>query len=202
MERRVFRTVPLLVALLASAAGVSCGSGLHDGDEEQSTVQTVGKGGGTIEFMGGRLDVPSDSLTDDVQIKFAWHRKMSPTGARSSIYEIELSSPDALQTDPTLTIATTPEFAADPDSAIGFLQWNAGRDWWVPDQTPTRPTCDSPSSEVCGPIQLGSFKDADTHVLRLAIVKMCEGEGHSKTCPHGQSCNGGACQQCPDPGCP
>lgn len=202
MERRVFRTPPLLVALFAGAAGVSCGAGLHDGDEPQSTVRSFAKGGGTIEFMGGRLDC-DDCLAGDVDIKFSWHRTMSPGGALSAAYEVEVSSPAAFQTDPTLTISTTAEIAEDPDTAIGFLQWRDGRDWWVPDQTPHRPTCAAPSAEVCGPIQLGSFKDGNTNVLRLAIVKMCDGDGHPHTCPIiGQACNAGACQECPEPACP
>jgi hypothetical protein len=193
MERRVFRSMPLLVALFASGAGVSCGSGLHDGDEEQSTTRLLGRGE-HVEFMGGRLDVCDDCLNDDTaKIRFSWRRTISPSGARSGVYTIEVPSQSSFRRDPTLTISTSREVAEDQNNVIGFLQRDNNHDWWVPDQTVARPSCDSSGPAVCGPVQAGSFKDGDTTVLQLAIVTKC---GSEADCLSGESCQALACQQC------
>lgn len=192
--------MPLLVALLASGAGVSCGAGLHDGDEEQSTTQLVGRGD-HVEFMGGRLDVCDDCLNDDTaKIRFSWRRTLSPSGARSGVYTIEVPSQTTFRRDPKLTISTSREIAEDGNNVIGFLQRDNDREWWIPDQNGARPTCESSSPAVCGPVQSGSFKDGDTTVLHLAIVTMC-GAGYAGSCRTGESCQALACQQCA-PGSP
>jgi hypothetical protein len=185
--------MPLLVALLASGTGVSCGAGLHDGDEEQSTTQLLGRGE-HVEFMGGRLDVCDDCLNDETaKIRFSWRRTISPSGARSGVYTIEVPSQATFSKDPQLTISTSREIAGDRNNVIGFLQRDNDRDWWIPDQTGSRPSCDSSDPAVCGPVQAGSFKDGNTMVLHLAIVSMCSSEAD---CMTGESCQALACQQC------
>ena len=185
--------MPLLVALLASGAGVSCGAGLHDADEEQSTTQLLGRGE-HVEFMGGRLDVCDDCLNDETaQIRFSWRRTISPSGARSGVYTIEVPSQTTFKRDPQLTISTSREIAGDRTNVIGFLQRDNDRDWWIPDQTVSRPSCESSDAAVCGPVQAGSFNDGNTTVLHLAIVTKCSSEADCRT---GESCQALACQQC------
>jgi len=188
--------MPLLVALLASGAGVSCGPGLHDGDEEQSTSQPVGKAGGHIEFMGGKLDIDPGALPwDDVPIRFAWRRAIAHTGALSGVYQIELPASVCFQKDPTLTISTTPEIAAKSHNVIGEMVPSVGD--WVPNTSKVRDGC--PESTVCGPVQSQIFQT--TPSIRLAIVTECYA-GRDTPCPSGQSCaSSNACQQCP-PGSP
>lgn len=183
--------MPLLVALLASEAGVSCGTGLHDGDERQSTKLTVGRSGGHIEFMGASLSIPEGSLTNDTEITFAWHRKIDHAGALSGVYEIEVSAADPFQNDPTITIRTTPEIAGGRHNVIGSMEPVAGV--WVPNTSLSADKC--PDATVCGPVQSQVFQR--TQVLRLAIVTQCWA-GYETRCPQGQSCAvADACQQCP-----
>lgn len=191
MERRVFRRVPLLVALLASGAGVSCGAGLHDGDERQSTKLTVGRTGGHIDFMGASLDVAEGSLAEDIDITFSWHHKIDYAGALSGVYEIEVSAADPFQKDPTITIDTTREIAGSKHNVIGSMV-APEPGVWVPNTSKSE-AC--PNLTVCGPVQSQIFQS--TQVLRLAIVTECYA-GQATSCPSGQSCAvANACQECP-----
>jgi hypothetical protein len=186
--------MPSLATLLACAAGVSCGPGIHDADEAQSVTKTVGRGG-SIEFMGARLDVCDTCVARDESITLTWHRTIPHAGALSSVYDVAVSAPGTFTNDPRITIATTPEIDKWGYKQIGFLENGV----WVPDRPPEQPACDP--STVCGPVQIGSYED--TSVLQLAIVIMC-GDRYSPSCPAGQSCSqAGACQQCPaDSPCP
>jgi len=195
MERRVFCRTPLPVAIFAAIAGVSCGAGLHDANEEASTKQIVGVGESHIDFMGGRLDIFEGCLAEDnVPITFTWHRSIPHKGAVSAVYEIGQPSSGNFQKDMRLSIATTADIAGNPDSVIGFLDHASTGDWWVPVQPSAKPECDA--GTVCGPVQVGIFSDKGLTSLKLAIVTKCNyGEN---TCPSGQSCaSSGACQQCP-----
>lgn len=190
--------MPLLVALLASGAGVSCGTGLHDGDERQSTKLTIGKAGGRIEFMGATLDLAEGSVDEDTDITFAWHRKIDHTGALSGVYEIEVSSPNPFRNDPLITIATTPGIAGKRHNVIGSMV-SPDPGVWVPNTSRSEKGC--PDSTVCGPVQSQIFQS--TRVLQLAIVTECYA-GYETPCPSGQSCGtANACQQCsPNSPCP
>jgi hypothetical protein len=200
MERRVFRRIHLLAAFFACGAGISCGAGVHDADEEQSVTVPIGQAGGRIEFMGGRLDVCPACLARETDIKFTWHRTIAHVGALSPVYDIEVPEPDTFRNDPKITISTTKDIEANPRSVIGFMV--PGIDQWVPNTSTAADGC--PDSTVCGPVQSQTFGAADsqtpgttTNVVRLAIVASCLGDSRS-SCPSGQSCvSSNACQECP-----
>jgi hypothetical protein len=185
----------LLFALLAGVAGVSCGSGLHDGDEEQWTTVEV-SAGGSIEFMGAKLSLCAICLDGAADISLGWHRKSDHVGARSAEYTIKVPYPDTFQSDPAITISTTPALATDSTSVIGFLTRDGGEELWIPDQEAAPNACPSSTTSVCGPVQIGSFKENDNTVMRFAIVQKCE---RTAECRPGESCSGHACNHCSSP---
>ena len=189
MERRFSKCTILLAALFAWAAEISCGAGIHDAAEEQSTTKLVTRGS-RIEFMGARLDICDTCLSSDTEIKLTWSRSIPHAGALGGVYSVEVPARGTFTNDPKITIATTPEIANAATSQIGFLE----NGQWIPDRPSAMATCDF--STVCGPVQIGSYKT--TNVLQFAIVTMC-GAGYATSCPAMQSCaSSGACQQCPD----
>ncbi len=192
MERRVFRPTSLLFALLAGGAAVSCGSGLHDGDEEQWTTAEV-SAGASIEFMGAKLSLCGECLAGAADISLGWRRKSDHVGARSAEYAIKVPSSDTLQRAPTITISAAPALATDSMSVIGVLRrGDAGEMLWIPDQE-SADACVSSTTSVCGPVQIGIFKDSDNSVMRFAIVQKC---GKTAECRPGESCSGNACNHC------
>jgi hypothetical protein len=206
MERRVSKRMSLLAALFAGAAGVSCGAGIHDADEEKSMTKVVRTTGSTIDFMGASLEVFEGCVAEDKQIKLTWRRSISHTGALSSVYEVEVPTPDTFKKDLQINIPTTQKIAGDPNNVIGFMVPAIGV--WVPDTSKASNPCSG--SMVCGPVQSQTFDNPDplnypdlkTNVLRLAIVTRC-GSGYSNVCPSGQSCErAGVCQACVDSSCP
>jgi hypothetical protein len=203
MERRVFPRSTSLATLVAGLAGVSCGTGVYDGDGEQATMKLVSTSGDAIAFMGAKLEICPGCLKPDrpVAIKVTWQRAIEHTGALSSVYSVEVPAPDTFQNDPKITISTTQAIAGNPDNVIGFMVPGIGQ--WIPDQPPAPPVCEQ-SDQVCGPVQIQGFTNpygdhlGQTTTLRFAIVTKC---GPDTKCPSGQTCNSGACQQCPTLSC-
>jgi hypothetical protein len=193
MERRVSKLTYLLAAVLACAAGVSCGAGVHDGDQAQTVAREV-VAGDTIEFMDGQLDICKTCLGDSsAKIKLTWHRAIDYAGALSAVYDLEVENSRAFQSDPTITIFTTDEIASKDYNVIGFLVPPPGESVWIPDTSPSPGGC-APKA-VCGPVQSQVFQS--TNIIRLAIVTKCY-RGPNTQCPRGQSCAvANACQQCP-----
>lgn len=194
MERIALHRPHLLAALFACAAGLSCGAGVHDGDEAQAaTSQISAAEGGSINFMGAELDIRPGDLGADATIKLTWHRAIAHVGALSSVYDIEVPGPNPFLQDPRITIWTTEDIVHAEGSVIGLMVPNATDPTWVPETYAPDGQC--PDSTVCGPVQSQSF--ATTNVLRLAIVTQCYRE-QDTPCPSGQSCaRSNACQQCP-----
>jgi hypothetical protein len=202
MERRVSKRTLLLAALLAWTADVSCGSGIHDANEEHSTTAMATRGG-SVEFMGAKLDLCDTCLPSDenVRITLTWQRAIAHLGARSSVYELKVPEVGTFTNDPGITISTTHEIASRPSSVIGFMVPAIGR--WVPNTSKPQSACSD--SDVCGVVQSQTFQRPDpvnypgltSTVLRLAIVTRCE-TGDATACLEGETCDSGACQQCPD----
>ncbi len=195
---------PGFLVLAATATVLSCGSGIHSYQEEASVTTAVDvKTGGTVALAGATLDIcPEACLKESTTIIFRRFPTIPHGGALSSVFEIEIPSPDAFTNDPTISISTSKALASDPSSTIGFLIPGSAKDIWVPHQASL--PCDP--SWVCSKVQIDTFTSpspdiglSSTTKLDFAIIKKC---GQSSECKKGQFCTGGACQDCPGCGGP
>jgi hypothetical protein len=193
-----------IATLVACVAGLSCGTGLRDGNDEESVTRTIGPEGGQIAFMEGTLDIPKDSVDPAVPIILRRYPSIKHAGAIGPVFEIQVPKPGTFNQDPTIGISTIASVAVDSNSAIGYLTPSFAEVQWVPDQkTPNtyKPSCQS--SAVCDLVQSqaftnpGNLGDAGitTTVLQFAIVQRCI---HTTECLKGLACNSGACQECPE----
>jgi hypothetical protein len=192
-----------IATLVACAAGLSCGTGIRDGNDEESVTRTIGPEGGQIAFMEGTLDIPKDSVDPAVPIILRRYPSIKHAGAIGPVFEIQIPTPNTFaHSDPTIGISTTASVVADSNSVIGYLVPSVTKVEWVPDQTPeqSKPTCQS--SAVCDFVQSqafpnhGNLVDAGitVSVLQFAIVQQCT---DTKECLKGLACNSKACQECP-----
>jgi hypothetical protein len=184
-------------AVLAAAAGLSCGAGIHGDVGWYHVSQTVDKDGGKLTLREGTLIVYQNCVTEPTPIILRRHDSIDHKGAIGPVFEIELPSANTFVNDAQINIATSAAVANDDSSVIGFIVENRdGSKQWVPDTPPY--TLDCPESSVCGPVQAGSFSnpsgDADpAKTVEFAIIKKC---GARQECPSKQTCSSGACQWC------
>lgn len=186
-------------AVVAAAAGISCGAGIH-GDEGWYYVSgTIDSSGGQLVLRDGRLDVWENCVGNvPVTITLRRYDRIAHVGAVGPVFEVEAPGSDTFVNDPRISIASP----AGVDSAHGFtigyiVKLRTGSEQWIPDTPPIPPDC--AAGTICGPVQTGSFKSpasdaAATNAVRFAIVKKCASSGE---CPSKQACNSGACQECP-----
>jgi hypothetical protein len=187
-----------IAALVACAAGVSCGSGIHDVNAEDSVTTTMGPEEGKIQLMEGTLDVGSGCLDSQTTIKFQRYPAVSHSGAVGPVFELRVPEPGVFVKDPFIGIATSPEIQHDQDLKIGLLV--PGIDQWFP-ATTVSANYVCPSSAKCADVQRLEFSNPGgrgdagltTTVLQLAIVRGCS---QPSVCPSHQTCSAGACQQC------
>jgi hypothetical protein len=158
--------------------------------------------------MEASLDV-SGCLVPEQSAEITLRRflAIAHSGARSAVFEIEISRPDAFLSDPKIEIMALPSVLRDKDSKIGFLV--PGDDQWIPDQDCSDDrsspiACfDCSPAMICGGVQMEGFtkpvgKVARTSVMDFAIVHQCKVDSE---CPNDMRCNSRACQQCPEGSC-
>jgi hypothetical protein len=192
-----------VATLMVCAAGLSCGTGLRDGNNEESVSRMIGPEGGQIAFMEGTLDIPKNSVGPSaVSITLHRYPSIKHTGAISPVFEIQVPKPETFTQDPTIGISTTSSVVVASNSAIGYLVPILTNVQWMPDQTPPekKPSCQT--TDVCDFVQCLSFTNpanlgdagTTTQVLQFAIVQRCT---DTEECLKGLACNSGACQECP-----
>jgi hypothetical protein len=196
-----------VIAVLAVATAMSCGTGIRDGEGYAYVTQTIGPEGGQIVLQEATLTLKQDCVASPALITLRRHESIAQTGAIGPVFEIQIPTPDTFINDPTIGIATLDSVAIDSKYIIGSLVPLPGNGKWFPDTT-QRPSC--PPSAVCGDVQIQGFTspggalapDLKTTILDLAIVQQCSSP--PSVCPTGQNlaCNGNACQLCPTGTCP
>jgi hypothetical protein len=184
-------------AVVAAAAGISCGAGIH-GDEGWYYVSgSIDSSGGQLVLREGTLLVARNCVEEAVPITLRRQDRIDHSGAIGPVFTIEVPLPTTFVNDPQINIATSAAVAGSASSTIGYIVNTQAGPQWIPDSPPFPPEC--PEGTVCGPVQTGSFRnpasDADpSRVVQFAIVKKCGSLGE---CPSKQACNSGACQACP-----
>lgn len=185
-----------VIAVLAMAATMSCGTGIRDGEGDLYATKTIGPEGGQILLQEATLDVPTLSLTEPKSITMRRFQTIDHTGAVGPVFEIQIPTPDIFAIDPQIGIVTSDAVAANQAATIGFLYPGISNEQWVPDTSRPFPACSSPT--VCGPVQSGGFWKPNgglppTTKLDFAIVTQC---ASTSDCEVNQTCSSTACQQC------
>jgi hypothetical protein len=197
MQRVVLNMGPWgLIAALAMATTMSCGTGIRDGESEFSMTKTIGPEGGQIVLQEATLDIPTLSLKDPETITLRRFWTIDHTGADSPVFEIQIPTPNIFNLDPQIGIVTSDAAAANPAATIGFLYPGISNEQWVPDTSKPFLACSPPT--VCGPVQSDGFENPSgavppTTKLDFAIVTGC---ASNADCEINQTCSSLACQQC------
>jgi hypothetical protein len=192
-----------IATLVACVAGLSCGTGIRDGNDEESVARTIGPEGGQIAFMEGTLDILPTSVDGFAKITLHRYPSIKHAGAIGPVFEIQVPDPRTFNNDPIIEVVTSSEVVNGVGNVMGLLV--PGVDQWFP--TTTRISSISsdfscPSSNICGVLQIEEFTSPDggknpditsTKTIQFAIVRHCDSDD---ACPSQQACNSGACQQC------
>jgi hypothetical protein len=183
-------------AVVAAAAGLSCGAGIHGDVGWYYVTSTIDRYGGELTLREGTLVVYQNCVAGPTDITLRRHDSIDHMGAIGPVFEVVVPSPNTFVNDPQINIATSAKVASDESSTIGFIVDGTNGPQWVPDSQPFTPDC--PAGSICGPVRAGSFENpsgdaAPTSAVKYAIVKKCSSLGD---CPSSQACNSGACQEC------
>ena len=189
-------------ALVACAAGISCGTGVHDGEGDWYVTRIVDPAGGEIAFKEAILHVSLDSLDGPAPITLRRYPTIEHAGAIGPVFEIEVPKPETLTKDPGIGILASSDVVSDPNNVIALRVPAVG--WWFPATSATPVDFACPTLNKCGDVQVKEFTTPDgaqvvgltTTTLQIAIVQKC---GKTSECATGQdlACNAGACQTCP-----
>jgi len=183
-------------------AGLSCGTGIRDGNDEESVSRTIGPEGGQIAFMEGTLDILPNYVEGLPKITLHRYASIKHTGAIGPVFEIQVPDPGTFSNDPIIEVVTSSEVANGVGNVMGLLV--PGVDEWFPTTSSTPSDFSCPSSNVCGALQRIEFTRPDggknavitsTKTIQFAIVQQCS---ETKECLKGLACNSGACQECPE----
>src|SRR6266498_5751188 len=87
-----------LVALVATVP--SCGRGIHDGEGEVYAKKTVDRNGDRLILGEAVLDVWPNCLAGPTVVTLRRAQTLGPSGAVSSIFQLEIPTPDAFTNDP------------------------------------------------------------------------------------------------------
>ena len=192
-----------IAALVACAAGFSCGTGIRDNSYEGAVTQKIGPEGGQIALMEGTLDILPDCLGVSTPITLRRYPSIKHTGAIGPVFEIQVPEPGTFTHDPVIEILLPSEVATDPKKAYEMGLLVPGVDQWFPITTLLSSDFTCPSANACGDLQINEFTSPDggqdkniteTTVLQFAIVQSCL---ETKECLKGLACNSHACQECP-----
>jgi hypothetical protein len=189
-----------IATLVACAAGLSCGTGIRDGNDEESVTRTIGPEGGQIAFMEGALDILPTYVDGFAKITLYRYASIKHTGAIGPVFEINVPDPETFKKDPIIEVVTSSEVANGSGNVMGLLV--PGVNQWFPTTSSTPIDFSCPSLNVCGALQREEFTRPDggkntsitsTTTIQFAIVRQCDSDGD---CPSQQACNSHACQQC------
>jgi hypothetical protein len=181
-------------------AGLSCGTGIRDGNDEESVTRTIGPEGGQIAFMEGTLDILPNNVEKLTPITLHRYPSINHTGAIGPVFEVQVQTPGTFTQDPIIEVVTSSEVVNGSGNVMGLLV--PGINQWFPTTSSTPSDFSCPSSNVCGDLQRIEFIRPDggkntaitsTTTIQFAIVRQCNSDGD---CPSQQACNSGACQQC------
>ncbi len=200
MQRGVLKIRPWgVIAALAMATTMSCGTGIRDGEGYAYVTETIGPEGGQIQLQEATLDVWPACLKEPAAITMRRYPTIDHSGAVGPAFEIQIPTPTTFVGNPDIEIVTSDVVASNPTSTIGFLYPGVpGPDQqWVPMTSMPFQTCYPPT--VCGPVQILGFSQDQggtlppTTKLDFAIVTHCASNGD---CAARQTCSSNACQQC------
>jgi len=190
-----------IATLVACAAGLSCGTGLRDGNDEESVTRTIGPEGGKISFMEGTLDIPPTYVENLSKITLHRYPSIKNTGAIGPVFEVQVLDPGTFKKDPIIEVVTSSDVVNGLENVMGLLV--PGINQWFPTTSSPPSDFSCPSSNVCGALQRIEFTRPDggkntaitsTTTIQFAIVQRCS---ETKECLKGLACNSGACQECP-----
>jgi hypothetical protein len=182
--------------IAAAAAGVSCGTGIRDGEGYFFVSETIDQKGGQLALREAILDICEGCMPLAGTVTLRRYEQIELSGAIGPIFQIETPSPDSFANDASISIATSPAVAKAARSAIGSLPTIDGSvvGQWTPNAVDATQAC-MPGS-VCGRVTRASFAGSTvaTNTVYFAILERCSA---MEDCPSKQTCTSAACQDCP-----
>ena len=197
MERGTTKDRLRAAATIAAAAtGVSCGTGLRDGEGHFFVSETIDQEGGQLALREAVLDICEGGMQVAGTVTLRRYEQIELSGAIGPVFEIEVPRPNAFANDASISIATSPAVAKATNSAIGALPlfngWVVGQ--WTPNAVDSTQACKP--GNVCGRVTRASFEGSSvaTKTVYFAILERCS---VMADCPSKQTCTSAACQDCP-----
>jgi hypothetical protein len=185
-----------VATIVAAVAGVSCGTGIRDGEGHFFVSKDFDESGGQLALREAVLDIGVGDMPAAGIVTLRRYDEIELGGAVGPVFQIEAPTPSAFVNDPHLSIATSPAIAGATTSTIGALPLVEGSvvGQWTPNAVDSAQTCTVGS--VCGRVQRASFLTSrgGTRTVFFAIVQRCVSPAE---CPSGQTCTSAACQDCP-----
>jgi hypothetical protein len=153
------------------------------------TSKTVDRNGDDIYLAEAHLIIGPGTFINPTLVTLRRIPSITYAGAWGPVFEISVPAPALLRQDAKLVLQVQDIGANQPNLALG--SFDPGRapvdQQWVPvSDSGLNPE----QTEVSGPVT--AFGNASV-VLYAAVVRCTQ----TPSCPSGQACNAGACQQCP-----
>jgi hypothetical protein len=196
MDRKRLATwLPAWAAILATGVGAcpamlaGCGAGVYDGLGRTQVTKIIPIDGGNVVLGQARFTIGTNTLDVPTEVILSRIPTIAHTGAYGPVFQIDVPSGSVFHQDATFELTVDSIGANQPTLTLGSLDGSQSLaiQQWVPI---SGSVLNSNQTQLTGSIH----RLASMTALQLGAIVKCP---PTTTCPAGQACNSGACQQCP-----